>query len=115
MRDTEGEKICPGLYALSGRYSLCLGSNPNKTEFYLVSLEKEDLIATDIKGDSFIIRDHGYHDRSRNPRKFSEIDCIDLVSVGQQRYETLKSVLTDSQERTSKLLEFLDQNKSNLS
>ena len=60
MENVEGRKICPGLYALRGIDSFYFNSNPNKIELYLVSSGKEDsLIATDIKGDSFSIKDPG--------------------------------------------------------
>ncbi len=113
----EIEKITPGLYkrTIGDPIQWTHDFSPNKIKLYLVHKEGEKLIATDMDGKNYAIEDPGFYDRSRRKTSEGSIDCFDLFQINEKNYKKLETRLLETQERTSKLLKMMEDNKANLS
>lgn len=109
MKNIIGQVIVPGLYK---KYT---GDSFNLTnlELYIVQEQQGKLIAFNGDGNPFQIKDPGFYDRRRNHINQEALDCFDLILVDTKNYNFLKTNITKSQKRNSKLLQML--NKANLS
>jgi hypothetical protein len=107
--------IVPGLYKrnIGKPIEWTYDFSPNKIEIYNVHKEGGELIATDLNGNNYSIENPGFYDRQRKQVNEGAIDCFDLIKINEKDYGELKTRLLETKERTSKLLQMLEENKPN--